>query len=162
MKVTKIFQNRRYLKKWLVKYLVLFGGGGEDATKKLTQAKKMHDVVTKHDAKKSQNIETDNRTVGYHATRDSESASRLRNKYKESRNRSNKRKSNPYMKAMGNAIIAGRSVRNDGITDILGEQYDYYDIILSHLLDEGYAETPEAAKAIMVNMSEEWRQSIIG
>ena len=42
------------------------------------------------------------------------------------------------------------------------EQVDIYDIILSHLLDEGYAETPEAAEAIMVNMSEEWRQSILG
>ena len=42
------------------------------------------------------------------------------------------------------------------------EDYDLYDIILSHLLDEGYAETPEAAEAIMVNMSEEWRRSIIG
>ena len=40
------------------------------------------------------------------------------------------------------------------------EQADLYDIILSHLLDEGYAETPEAAEAIMVNMSEEWRESI--
>jgi len=42
------------------------------------------------------------------------------------------------------------------------EAADLYDIILSHLLDEGYAETPEAAEAIMVNMSEEWRDSIIG
>ena len=42
------------------------------------------------------------------------------------------------------------------------EQVDLYDIIFSHLLDEGYAETPEAAEAIMVNMSEEWRDSIIG
>jgi hypothetical protein len=41
------------------------------------------------------------------------------------------------------------------------ESYDIYDIILSHLLDEGYAETPEAAEAIMVNMSEEWRESIV-
>ena len=41
------------------------------------------------------------------------------------------------------------------------EQVDIYDIILSHLLDEGYAETPEAAEAIMVNMSEEWRDSIV-
>jgi hypothetical protein len=41
------------------------------------------------------------------------------------------------------------------------EQYDIYDIILSHLLDEGYAETPEAAEAIMVNMSEEWRDDIM-
>ena len=42
------------------------------------------------------------------------------------------------------------------------DSYDFYDIILSHLLDEGYAETPEAAEAIMVNMSEEWRDSILG
>jgi hypothetical protein len=41
------------------------------------------------------------------------------------------------------------------------ENYDLYDLILSHLLDEGYAETPEAAEAIMVNMSEEWRESIV-
>ena len=41
------------------------------------------------------------------------------------------------------------------------ESFDIYDIILSHLLDEGYAETPEAAEAIMVNMSEEWRESIV-
>jgi len=41
------------------------------------------------------------------------------------------------------------------------ESYDPYDIILSHLLDEGYAETTEAAEKIMVNMSEEWRDDII-
>jgi hypothetical protein len=41
------------------------------------------------------------------------------------------------------------------------EEVSVYDIILSHLLDEGYAETPEAAKSIMVNMSEEWRDEII-
>ena len=40
------------------------------------------------------------------------------------------------------------------------EQVDLYDIILSHLLDEGYAETQEQAEVIMVNMSEEWRESI--
>jgi hypothetical protein len=39
---------------------------------------------------------------------------------------------------------------------------DIYDIILSHLLDEGYAETQEQAEVIMVNMSEDWRDSIIG
>jgi len=42
------------------------------------------------------------------------------------------------------------------------EEVDIYDIILSHLLDEGYAETQEQAEVIMVNMSEEWRESIIG
>jgi hypothetical protein len=41
------------------------------------------------------------------------------------------------------------------------EQADLYDIILSHLLDEGYAETQEAAEAIMVNMSEDWREEIV-
>ena len=41
------------------------------------------------------------------------------------------------------------------------EQVDLYDIILSHLLDEGYADTQEAAERIMVNMSEEWRESIV-
>ena len=41
------------------------------------------------------------------------------------------------------------------------EQVDLYDIILSHLLDEGYAETQEQAEVIMVNMSEDWRESIM-
>jgi hypothetical protein len=41
------------------------------------------------------------------------------------------------------------------------EQVDLYDIILSHLLDEGYAETQEQAEVIMVNMSEDWRESIL-
>jgi hypothetical protein len=41
------------------------------------------------------------------------------------------------------------------------EQVDLYDIILSHLLDEGYAETQEQAEVIMVNMGEEWREEIV-
>ena len=41
------------------------------------------------------------------------------------------------------------------------EETDLYDIILSHLLDEGYAETPEAAEKIMVNMGEEWLNDIL-
>ncbi len=44
---------------------------------------------------------------------------------------------------------------------LYSEEFDLYDIILSYLLDEGYAETPEAAEAIMVNMSEDWRESIV-
>jgi len=40
------------------------------------------------------------------------------------------------------------------------EEFDIYDIILSHLIDEGYADTEQAAEAIMVNMSEDWRESI--
>jgi len=51
--------------------------------------------------------------------------------------------------------------RRERAAEINKEQVDIYDIILSHLLDEGYAETPEAAEAIMVNMSEDWRDDII-
>jgi hypothetical protein len=43
----------------------------------------------------------------------------------------------------------------------LGEETDVYDVVLEHLLEEGYAETPEAAQAIMVNMSEVWIESIL-
>ena len=41
------------------------------------------------------------------------------------------------------------------------ESFDLYDLILSHLLDEGYADTYEAAERIMVNMSEDWREDIV-
>jgi hypothetical protein len=41
------------------------------------------------------------------------------------------------------------------------EEVDIYDIILSHLLDEGYADNQESAEVMMVNMSEEWRDSIV-
>ena len=38
---------------------------------------------------------------------------------------------------------------------------DMFEHILEHLVAEGYADTNEAAIAIMANMSEEWRQSIV-
>jgi hypothetical protein len=40
--------------------------------------------------------------------------------------------------------------------------FDPFDVIKGHLLDEGYADTEEAALAIMINMSESWKNSIIG
>jgi hypothetical protein len=43
----------------------------------------------------------------------------------------------------------------------LGEEVDVYDIVLSYLIDEGYADTIEQAECIMVNMSEEWREEIL-
>jgi hypothetical protein len=39
--------------------------------------------------------------------------------------------------------------------------FDPFDVVKGHLIDEGYADTEEAALAIMTNMSEEWRQSIV-
>ena len=41
------------------------------------------------------------------------------------------------------------------------EDVDLFDIVKGHLMSEGYADTEEAALAIMANMSEEWRQSIV-
>jgi hypothetical protein len=41
------------------------------------------------------------------------------------------------------------------------EEVDIFDVILEHLVTEGYADTNDAALVIMVNMSEEWRQSIV-
>jgi len=52
---------------------------------------------------------------------------------------------------------SGKPVKNGGS---MGEQ-SVFDIIKGHLLDEGYADTEQAALAIMANMSEEWKQSII-
>jgi hypothetical protein len=43
----------------------------------------------------------------------------------------------------------------------LPEEVDTFDAILEHLVAEGYADTNEAALAIMANMSEEWRESIV-
>ena len=54
--------------------------------------------------------------------------------------------------------IHGQDLRKLGTKN---EELDIYDIILSHLLDEGYADTEQAAEAIMVNMGEEWREDIV-
>jgi len=72
------------------------------------------------------------------------------------KSRKNKEKAN---KPESKKSFSNRLRRADG--QGIRDSYDYYDIILSHLLDEGYAETSEAAEVIMVNMSEEWRNSII-
>ena len=58
----------------------------------------------------------------------------------------------------------GEPVRQKTHKDSRGvkkEEVDIYDTILSHLIDEGYAESVEQAEVIMVNMSEEWRESIM-
>jgi hypothetical protein len=41
------------------------------------------------------------------------------------------------------------------------EETDLFDTILEYLVAEGYADTNESALVIMVNMSEEWKQSIL-
>lgn len=49
----------------------------------------------------------------------------------------------------------------DANSEVKKEQVNLYDLVLSHLLDEGYAYNEEAATAIMANMSEEWVDSIV-
>jgi hypothetical protein len=43
----------------------------------------------------------------------------------------------------------------------LNMDLDLFDLVKGYLLDEGYAETEEAAIVMMVNMSEGWRESIL-
>ena len=56
--------------------------------------------------------------------------------------------------------LRGTSPHVDG-SRVNNEEVDIYDVILSHLLDEGYADSVESAEKIMVNMSEEWRDEIL-
>ena len=68
----------------------------------------------------------------------------------------------PAVKAKQAARGAQRGVLTPNEKKTLNrEQVDLYDIILSHLLDEGYADTEESATAIMVNMSEDWKENIM-
>jgi hypothetical protein len=53
-----------------------------------------------------------------------------------------------------------RKTRSMKISDV-DIREDIYDVILSHLIEEGYAESVEQAEVIMVNMSEEWREDIL-
>jgi hypothetical protein len=75
--------------------------------------------------------------------------------------RDSEREENPDKPEGPGGMPKGKKLERQRKRGVSVESYDYYDIILSHLLDEGYAETPEAAEVIMVNMSEDWRESII-
>ena len=43
----------------------------------------------------------------------------------------------------------------------LKQDVDMFDLVKGHLMSEGYADSEKAALAIMANMSEEWRESIV-
>ena len=81
----------------------------------------------------------------------------------DSRNKEAKNRGGSYnpRNPMGPDEYAERQFAKNRAMLGIKEQVDIYDIILSHLLDEGYAETPKAAEVIMVNMSEDWRESIV-
>jgi hypothetical protein len=56
---------------------------------------------------------------------------------------------------------AGEHVKKHGLKSLANEEFDNFDVILEHVVAEGYADTNQAALAIMANMSEEWKQSIV-
>ena len=55
----------------------------------------------------------------------------------------------------------GKKAERQKKTGVSAESFDLFDYILEYLVAEGYADTNEAAISIMVNMSEEWKQSIL-
>jgi hypothetical protein len=57
----------------------------------------------------------------------------------------------------------GKKVAGAVLAKLRKEEFegDLFDCILEHLVAEGYADTNKAALAIMANMSEEWKQSIV-
>jgi hypothetical protein len=56
-------------------------------------------------------------------------------------------------------VVSGRELGT--LKPGLTQSFDIFDVIKGHLIDEGYADTEEAALKIMANMSEEWRESIV-
>jgi hypothetical protein len=76
-------------------------------------------------------------------------------------------KTNPVGKAIGavlSPVGSGRKTptkESGGYRPVTNEEVDLFDTILEYLVSEGYADTEEAALAIMANMSGEWRESIV-
>lgn len=74
-----------------------------------------------------------------------------------------------YVNSYDDALYVLETLHESEFEEILenylaeeAESHEIDEAIIEYLLDEGYAETPEAAEYIMLNMSEEWRENIIG
>ena len=84
---------------------------------------------------------------------------------KKNANRINSRFVKPTDRAVNRALLAATNARSAEKKRLMNPQesyeYDTFDAILEHLVAEGYADTNENAIAIMANMSEEWRESIV-
>ena len=70
-------------------------------------------------------------------------------------------------KAAGAAGYVAQKARKTGAAagraaERLGEERDLFDVILEYLVAEGFADTNKNALVIMANMSEEWREEILG
>ena len=121
--------------------------------KSLKRAEKIDKVARGHEPEESQRKSTVNKSIGK-MKRGQHPNAAIRDARAETRSQSKQRKPNRFLDNVKKGL--------ESAFDDFDEQVDLYDIILSHLLDEGYADTYESAEVIMVNMSEEWRESIIG
>ena len=61
----------------------------------------------------------------------------------------------------GGSLPKGKKLERQKKTGVSAESFDLFDYILEYLVAEGYADTNEAAISIMVNMGEDWRESIV-
>ena len=114
--------------------------------------------ATARDKKTKHNIPRGGRTFPAGKPENGDPSSLFSGEYDRGKGSKAKRRAAALTKPEPKKSFGNRLTRSDkqGIKD----SYDLYDIILSHLLDEGYADTEQAAEAIMVNMSEDWRESI--
>jgi hypothetical protein len=78
-------------------------------------------------------------------------------------NRINSRFVKPTERAVNRSLLAATNARSAEKKRLMNNSYEYdtFDAILEYLVAEGYADTNENALAIMANMSEEWRESIV-
>ncbi len=58
-------------------------------------------------------------------------------------------------------LARGIANRAGKVASRFGEDVDVYDIVMDHLIEEEYASDEDSAHAIMLNMSEEWIDSIV-
>jgi hypothetical protein len=65
---------------------------------------------------------------------------------------------NAPVEAIGNWVSAARRRAHKAQRN---EQVDIYDLVLDHLLDEGFCDDVDAANVIMAHMSEEWLEGIL-
>ena len=61
----------------------------------------------------------------------------------------------------GGSLPKGKKLERQKKTGVSAESFNTYEVILTHLLDEGYASSAEAADKIILNMSESWLEDIM-
>lgn len=136
----------------------IYGRGG-----KLRRTETSLEVLGKHatarDKKMKHNIPRGGRTFPAGKPEEGDPSSLFSGEYDRGKGSKAARRAAALKKPEPKKSFPNRLRRSDG--QGIQDSYDYYDIILSHLLDEGYADNEHAALAIMVNMSEEWREEIV-